>query len=261
MLQADAGAVACGMLRRADGAATVLAVFTHVTYLRVHGQGICALTDRTVPRGPLHVRVGELPPSAVGEQVGIDGAGVLTVGRCRITAPAPGWVGAQPGRAELPRAASLALHLETPTALATCLGTAELTGPIEGAVASGELLELVRLIGGRGPGLTPAGDDLLAGVLLVAWLAAGPALRNALPSVASASQTNDITAAFLGAAALGQCIEPAHELVRELIRGDLPQARRAHVSLGGFGASSGYALAEGIFLALRLLPELRGSES
>lgn len=89
---------------------------------------------------------------------------------------------------------------------------------------------------GRGPGLTPAGDDLLAGY------AAGLALWHGRFADAEAiagevaPRTTLLAGTLLRHAARGQLPEPAHAFVE---RGDI-------AALRGFGRTSGLALALGL---------------
>ncbi len=81
-------------------------------------------------------------------------------------------------------------------------------------------------IAGRGPGLTPSGDDLLVGIMhaLTVWpaLAAerGAAELRALLSEASAPRTTRISRAYLTAASLGLATEPWHDFVHSLTEDD-----------------------------------------
>jgi len=72
-------------------------------------------------------------------------------------------------------------------------------------------------LAGLGTGLTPAGDDFLVGVMLWAWLAhPHPAsICGALAAVA-APRTTTLSAAFLQAAARGECSAPWHRLLSAL---------------------------------------------
>ncbi len=93
---------------------------------------------------------------------------------------------------------------------------------------------LVRLAG-RGPGLTPLGDDILIGYIGAAALAgenvSGLAER-------AARHTTALSATLLRRAACGELPEPAHALLE---RGELEP-------LHGFGATSGKGIALGIAL-------------
>jgi hypothetical protein len=72
-------------------------------------------------------------------------------------------------------------------------------------------------LAGLGGGLTPAGDDFLAGLMLRAWLthpAPGPFCRILLE--AAAPRTTTLSAALLRAAARGECPAPWHHLLDAL---------------------------------------------
>jgi len=98
---------------------------------------------------------------------------------------------------------------------------------------------------GRGPGLTPEGDDLLAGAAIVAAAAGdplelGPALR---------TLTTPLSATLLELAAGGAAPLPVHGLL-DLAREDWREALR---ELERLGASSGRAIALGVGAAATVL--------
>ncbi len=96
-----------------------------------------------------------------------------------------------------------------------------------------------RRLAGRGAGLTPAGDDLLAGYaagLRLFWNRARDAQEVA---EAAAVRTTSLSATLLRHAARGELPEPAHDLLE---RGDPEPLRR-------FGHSSGRALLAGLACA------------
>ncbi len=258
---ADAGAIACAALDDSTGSAEVIAVFRRAIYVRLPGNQLVALTDRTVPRGPLHVRMAVLPSVRRGQLIQLGAGAVLGIGDLTIEVRSPGWTGSQPTGSDLCGAYEVARLLPGDLPLPAPLDRSGCVAGADAAVARGDLLALAGLLGGLGPGLTPAGDDVLAGVLFVAALAADDARRGVLTRVVPAARTNDIAAAFLTCAALGQSIEPAHELVDTLAQRDLGRAVQAHGRLVRFGASSGQALAYGIVLALRSLPCLATGRS
>jgi Protein of unknown function (DUF2877) len=139
------------------------------------------------------------------------------------------------------------------------LGTAAdagLPGDALAAVRRGDLLTFAGLIGGRGAGLTPAGDDILAGALLVARVVCDGSATDlwTLRQCARRAPTSDIAGAFLDCAARGRCIEPAHALLNGLAYADRGAVRSAADALRRFGSSSGAALAYGIRTALLQLP-------
>lgn len=117
---------------------------------------------------------------------------------------------------------------------------------------------------GRGPGLTPEGDDYLAGALaatrtLGSTLGAERALAmldDAGPRLIAAARarTSAFSAALIRCAMRGEVAEPAAALLRALAgRGDVLEAHRRLLSVGH---SSGPALAAGIVLGAESLTQL-----
>jgi hypothetical protein len=112
----------------------------------------------------------------------------------------------------------------------------------------GDPVRGVRGLLGQGPGLTPSGDDLLAGFLLgcLAFGRDAAALRSAIAALAP-TQTTALSAALLRHALRGQCIPEAAALARALtgtgaIGPSLGRLRQV-------GHTSGAALALGLLLA------------
>lgn len=196
----------------------VVAVYSRAAYLQFPS-GLLAVTSARAPAGPLHLRYPALLALRPGAPVWTDGF--------RLTGP--GW----------------AVALDAPT------WVGELSPPP--AIAAPDLAGLAGLaarLGGRGPGLTPAGDDMLAGALLAARARCGPAAEPELSAVAASVRTTDPAAAFLAWAARGQCIEPAHAVLLALAAGDERRTRAAAARLVAVGASSGAALLAGLRLGL-----------
>lgn len=119
------------------------------------------------------------------------------------------------------------------------------------AVRSGDLASACRLLEGRGGGLTPVGDDMLAGIMLVA--AADRSRRPALRQLARQARTSDLSRAFLEWAARGSSIEPAHAVLEAAASDDRTGLARAAETLARVGASSGRALLAGLALAVRMV--------
>jgi len=256
---ADIGIDAARVLR-VVGPGRVRAVFSRALYLDVPG-GLVALVGGHAPSGPLHLRVPVLPATAPGAPVLVDSAS-LTIADSVYPLDAPLWVPRLPPAASFaPLRSALARWL--PDSLpALHVGPGGLMGLSPAAVSAlqrGDLLNLAAMIGGRGPGLTPAGDDVLAGVLLVASALSPDADRAMLLDCARLAQTNDIARAFLGCAARGRSIQPAHELLAGLARGNHPAVNSAVRDLRRFGSSSGAALTYGIRVALLELPGRRST--
>ena len=198
-----------------------------------------ALVDASVAPGPLHVRCAVLPPLREGQPVAGDGTR-LAGGHWALRVDGPVWRGALPD----------------PEALAALVGALEVDVEpgIADLVRAGRLEELAARVGGRGPGLTPSGDDLLAGVLVVARLLGGPAAGPRLDAVAAGVATTEIARAFLAWAARGQCIAPVHDWLAAMASGRPGELAAAHRSLVAVGASSGAHLAAGLALAVSQLP-------
>ncbi len=245
------GELAHEVLGAESGSARVLAGFRKAMYLSAPSGDLVVLTAPGAPLGPLHVPVPALPPVAAGDQMPVDEGAVLVCGTW-WHATVPPWSGAVPPRSALPAAAALAAQLaETAAAPQLWPGTSGLPAPAERAIRAGDLDSAAALLGGLGPGLTPVGDDVLAGALFAAALGAGPAEVVRLCGVARRVRTNRIAGAFLLAAARGQCIAPVHDLVMALARGDIDAARRSCGQAAGFGATSGHALVYGVLRGLR----------
>jgi hypothetical protein len=95
------------------------------------------------------------------------------------------------------------------------------------------------LLVGRGPGLTPLGDDILVGYLAGNALAGMDEAVTALQGERAAGRTTALSLTLLRLAALGQLPEAAHRLLEE---GDPEPLLR-------FGATSGRGIAIGLGLA------------
>lgn len=120
------------------------------------------------------------------------------------------------------------------------------------ATRDGNAIDAALVLGphiGRGPGLTPAGDDFIVGYLagLHAHREAGGRRRNFIDAISAwlttqLPRTNDVAAAYLGAAARGAFTDTVRDYA---VRPDEKNLRR----LLGFGDSSGAAVVDGYRLA------------
>jgi hypothetical protein len=110
------------------------------------------------------------------------------------------------------------------------------------ALARGPLEEGVRLLAGRGEGLTPAGDDALAGY--AAWRhAAG---RPVAISGLAAGRSSPLGLAYLRCAERGELPDAGVALLAALRSGDRAAASDAALILRTWGAGSGTAMLWGI---------------
>ena len=131
------------------------------------------------------------------------------------------------------------------------------------AHSAGGVLHAARSLLGKGPGLTPEGDDYLAGALAATrLLAESLGMERTVSMMAGISvplarlaeaRTTTFSAALIQSALRGQVAEPAGALLRSLTgRGDI---RASHLGLIRVGHSSGPALAAGIVLGAQSLIE------
>jgi hypothetical protein len=123
-------------------------------------------------------------------------------------------------------------------------GHHELLGRVGSRLLVDDLAGVARLLGGLGPGLTPAGDDVLAGIVLARHVYGADETR--LRAAVDLVRSTELSLAYLRWAARGQCIEPAHEVLAALAAGDAARVAAACARLVHHGATSGADLLLGI---------------
>jgi Protein of unknown function (DUF2877) len=226
---------------------SVVAVFRRSAYL-CFGRRVLAVVHESLPPGPLHLRLAPFPHLTVADVATIE-SGVLHLAGGTIGLPSvPCWRPDVIDPAGLARAGP-AVHLLSLGDRSALMAEPEVVAGAAGLADRGRLEELADLLGGRGPGLTPAGDDVLAGILLVAALAGTTVAR--LVGVAHRARTSDLSQSFVEWAARGASIAPVHDLVAGLCAPDAAVIFRAQAVLAGIGASSGADLVLGLRLALK----------
>lgn len=122
---------------------------------------------------------------------------------------------------------------------------------------------------GLGLGLTPAGDDLVAGVVAAAaWMAPYRPFAAALSGMACgkleasvAGRTGAISVRLLHHAVRGELYEPAMRLGEQAMAGDPAGVRASAAELLAIGGSSGSETAAGILLGLAAFDDSRRKES
>ncbi|HET9772338.1 MAG TPA: DUF2877 domain-containing protein [Acidimicrobiia bacterium] len=221
---------------------------------------VIGLAPPGAPLGPLWVSrpepwpvLVEAAPVTVDETGLRAGDGSLIVERRQAVAwkgplPDPAVLSAAPARAAMTGALdrcrpSVLLDLPWREAVEPAVATIGRLEPLDSLTA------LARTLGGLGPGLTPAGDDALSGVLFAFRAMSGPSVEQALVAIARSVRTGELAAAVLAAAALGSHIEPVHDLVMACAAHDARDAARAAADLNTFGSSSGADIAYGLRLA------------
>jgi hypothetical protein len=111
---------------------------------------------------------------------------------------------------------------------------------------------------GRGPGLTPSGDDLLLGMIAALWCAGSisgsgaAALRDELEPIAR-QRTTRVSVEYLHHACAGKVIDPLQELLVVLDRGDAIGIAGAVDRLRLFGHTSGADCLLGVLAAQHFL--------
>jgi len=232
-----------GRTLRAGASGAVELAFGPGGYVRLGDQHILLAPVRS-PRGPLSILVsglrrGDLVP---GDPVVVSGDALL-VGALHVSfagareapplcpgdAPALGWRDAL--------AAALAVVPPAPDALEPGLD----------ALAAGRPEAAVAELAGRGEGLTPAGDDVLAGFAGWRWAAGAPVT---LPAGRCAPLGRD----YLRCAERGELPGPAAAVLSAIRGGDAAAATRRAGGLARWGASSGAALLWGMAAAAAKTP-------
>lgn len=132
------------------------------------------------------------------------------------------------------------------------------------ALVVGSLRDAVNELAGLGEGLTPAGDDVLAGYAAArTTLGATGAPEDtvldasALLSPLAAERASALGLAYLRCAERGELPDPGARLLAAIRRGSVKAAQAAIPALRAWGASSGTALAWGMAAAVRGLGAAR----
>ena len=203
-------------------------------YVRL-GEDRILLAPARAPLGPLSLLIAGLPRAGVaaGARATVSD-GVLIVGTLRIGLGAMRTSAvSEPVRLEPGWEASLAAALAcvAPAAPALAAGLSALEHDELGA-ATGELA-------GRGEGLTPAGDDVLAGYAAWRWAEGDPVAPDD-------GRCAPLGRAYLRCARRGELPAPATRVLHAIRSGDARDAARRARGLSAWGASSGAALLWGM---------------
>jgi hypothetical protein len=215
----------------------VVASFDKAAYVRFP-DGIAVIIAGSIPPGPLHVASSVNPA-------------VLTAGDA-FAVPRDWRDHPTIWRGQLPDPSLLGANVLQ--SLATVGQRSALLRPPylarwEQAARQVDLAKVTALLGGLGPGLTPSGDDALAGMFLAARLRQ-PEDEEELVALAAQVDTHEIARAFLVWAARGQSIQPVHRL----LAGDAA----AGADLLALGHTSGADLALGLRFGLQRISGPRG---
>jgi hypothetical protein len=228
----------------------VLGRFATALYLRPVGGEVIALLSSDAVRLPIGLMLPtssrEFPLTGLDGPV-VAGSGAVHIGRwsCRVTrlvscrVPEP-----------LTPNADACEHLRRRL---TARGSIDVDRCIrDGLPHSAEAAaDLVRRLLGAGPGLTPAGDDMLAGLLVGLWSfrqRAEPLRRAVLAGLTTG--TTDLSAALLRCSARGEAIPQVDQLLRSMSQSAW-QGRLDHAldDMVRVGHTSGTAMAVGVLAA------------
>lgn len=232
---------------------TVLASMTKAWYLDLPG-GIVAVVGPDVHPGPVHLQIdGPLTPAAQGTDVSVAGTRLLVGEAVPVDLGAAAhWHGALPppgALSDVPAEALDPLRQAAGGSTLPALGARAAAGLAQ--LESGALEAAAACLAGLGPGLTPAGDDALAGAVLGMRAMAGTAAEARLEHLVTTLPTGAVSLAFLVWAARGQSLAPVHDLLAALVAGVQSGAAAACRELASVGASSGADFALGLWLTLR----------
>ncbi|MGL4175341.1 MAG: DUF2877 domain-containing protein [Dermatophilaceae bacterium] len=173
------------------------------------------------------------------------GGGEVRLGRFAVRA-ARVWQPARVRRRHPGRPAATSVRPRVPAV------AAHLVRPVAGAVAASDPVRAVAGLVGRGRGLTPSGDDALAGAVLVAQAFGGsPVLADAIRRRLGA--TTAVSAALLDAACDGYAVAPVVRLVDAAVAGDHAQVDALLPVVLSVGHTSGADLVAGVAGAISVL--------
>jgi Protein of unknown function (DUF2877) len=244
--------VAAARVLATGGDGVAVAWFPKATYVRMPG-GLMALTAPTALPGPLHVVLDTPLAARPGAGVVRSGTGLLVGDALVALHGARPWVGLLPGPVEMRRSAALVVEAASWAAAHSALLAHPYREPARRALEllrAGDVVGTVGLLCGLGPGLTPAGDDAVAGMLLAMRALGGAGSQAQLQSALRAARTTALSLAVLECAAAGQSIAPVHQLLEAAARQDRVAAVAAAGALAEVGASSGADLCFGLLAAL-----------
>jgi hypothetical protein len=240
-------------------------------YVRL-GDDWLLLADPGAPFGPLSVAVVGLRRSALrpGQAVVVEPTRLLAGGQAvclerlreRLPAPSPRrWrapvateavargrapIATKAAAPSIPPGAEPAVAKAAAAALALVPAPPEALEPGLGALRRGRTRDAVRRLAGHGEGLTPAGDDALAGY--AAWRHASGAPTRL--SASAAGRSSPLGHAYLRCAERGELPDAGAAVLAAVCAGDPRAAATAAVALRDWGASSGAALLWGMAAGL-----------
>lgn len=249
----------------------VLAVFEHACHLIDHESDVVALVTPHIGDGPLNIVVDGtaglfsriepgMPVTLRSDQLVATGLQV-DLRQASVWEPRPNWGALRARRAaiesRLPLLRTLCLRHAPAGSLLALVGAPRTADALVEATSStaekaaavlregwegdpDRLREGTARLAGLGSGLTPSGDDFLAGAMLWAWLA-HPAPDSVCCTIGqvAAPRTTALSTALLRATARGECSTPWHRLLVALSEGPDARIAAAVREVLAHGATSG----------------------
>lgn len=242
-----------GVIHPHGATGTVVGTFRHGCYVQVNGD-VYAIAGPAVAPGPIHLVLRATPhPAPEGLKVWRDGG---------LLCSEEWWIGLSGSRVYAPVMPDPVTVRQGTPMLSEMLERLDVPGDlssrwpqVRSAVAAGDLLRVRELLEGRGGGLTPTGDDVLAGILLVGDWCGWDRLE--LVRIAESAATTTLSRSFLKWAARGLSLEPVHDLMMCAAVDDRSGFDKTFTAISAIGGSSGTALLWGIGLAASQLQQPR----
>ncbi len=263
--------------------ARVLYSFEAVVNLVNQDAHVLSLVDERIGNGPFSILLEELPAGVHAESrllVFENGLWLddwlIDADEAPLWQPVPDWASLHTAPALVQQAASeisalLATHAPTDSLARLVLAAAgDSTLPariqqlaeqnipllLAGVQAhdNAKMTEAARKLAGVGPGLTPAGDDLLLGAMYGLWATQPPA--SALQSAetiatVAVERTHALSAAWLAAGSRGEAAAPWHQLVAAIGAGDSAAVQTAALRILPTGHTSGADALAGFMAVLQ----------
>lgn len=219
---------------RADGCGEVVGVFSSGCYAKF---GNDVLAVGAIPSGPIHVVIDNPNRDlVVGAHVMVDLSMSVT------------WSPTMPNGQELGALQAAGAAIDIDDLIGDDLES--IWDDVRVGCSEARTSDVTRCLVGRGVGLTPTGDDVLAGLMLVdAWRHSSPDDVAQRVDLVEQMRTTRLSQSFLRWAAAGQSIAPVHELF-DASSSSRQTFAEATTSLCAIGGSSGKALLAGLLMGL-----------
>lgn len=249
----------------AGGEGEVCAVFRRSLYVRYPGKRYACIGERSLGRGPLNALVSDwsrfasLAPgdrcrlSASGASLWRAARAVRPVNRSRLGARVAALAEAAAERAPRDGLGGAIIGTSSPLLGYARPALAALDHWLAGSRASRVPAQAESLIG-LGPGLTPSGDDYLAGMMVALRAFDRAAFAAALWNWLAArtdGRTHEISSAHLAAAAAGEAHEALHACLDGLLAARAPRWNERLAELDRIGHCSGWDALAGAFAVAR----------